>query len=68
MRINLKSLLIPLLLFLMPCILETKAQLEEKMAAEVRIKNASTEKELKLFYSNGEIELVFWNKKDILLK
>lgn len=68
MRINLKSLLIPLLLFLTPCILEAKAQFEEKMAAEVRIKNASTEKELKLFYSNGEIELVFWNKKDILLK
>ena len=68
MRINLKSLLIPLLLFLMPCILETKAQFEEKMAAEVRIKNASTEKELYLFYSYGEIELVFWNKKDILLK
>ncbi|MBO5965014.1 MAG: hypothetical protein J6P96_03850, partial [Bacteroidaceae bacterium] len=68
MRINLKSLLIPLLLFLTPCILEAKAQFEEKMAAEVRIKNASTEKELKLFYSYGEIELVFWNKKDILLK
>lgn len=68
MRINLKSLLIPLLLFLTPCILEAKTQFEEKMAAEVRIKNASTEKELKLFYSNGEIELVFWNKKDILLK
>lgn len=68
MRINLKSLLIPLLLFLTPCILETKAQFEEKMAAEVRIKNASTEKELYLFYSYGEIELVFWNKKDILLK
>lgn len=68
MKINLKSLLIPLLLFLTPCILEAKAQFEEKMAAEVRIKNASTEKELKLFYSNGEIELVFWNKKDILLK
>ena len=68
MRINLKSLLIPLLLFLTPCILEAKAQFKEKMAAEVRIKNASTEKELKLFYSNGEIELVFWNKKDILLK
>lgn len=68
MRINLKSLLIPFLLFLTPCILEAKTQFEEKMAAEVRIKNASTEKELKLFYSNGEIELVFWNKKDILLK
>ena len=68
MRINLKSLLIPLLLFLTPCILEAKAQFEEKMAAEVRIKNASTEKELYLFYSYGEIELVFWNKKDILLK
>ena len=68
MRINLKSLLIPLLLFLTPCILEAKTQFEEKMAAEVRIKNASTEKELKLYYSYGEIELVFWNKKDILLK
>lgn len=68
MRINLKSLLIPLLLFLTPCILETKAQFEEKMAAEVRIKNASTEKELYLYYLYGEIELVFWNKKDILLK
>ena len=68
MRTNLKSLLIPLLLFLTPCILEAKTQFEEKMAAEVRIKNASTEKELKLYYSYGEIELVFWNKKDILLK
>lgn len=68
MRINLKSLLIPLLLFLTPCILEAKTQFEEKMAAEVRIKNASTEKELYLSYSYGEIELVFWNKKDILLK
>lgn len=68
MRINLKSLLIPFLLFLTPCILETKAQFEEKMAAEVRIKNASTEKELYLSYLYGEIELVFWNKKDILLK
>ena len=68
MRINLKSLLIPFLLFLTPCILETKAQFEEKMAAEVRIKNASTEKELYISYLYGEIELVFWNKKDILLK
>lgn len=68
MRINLKFLLIPFLLFLTPCILEAKAQFEEKMAAEVRIKNASTEKELYLSYLYGEIELVFWNKKDILLK
>jgi hypothetical protein len=68
MKINLKSLLIPLLLFLTPCILEAKAQFEEKMAAEVRIKNASTEKELYISYLYGEIELVFWNKKDILLK
>lgn len=68
MRINLKSLLIPFLLFLTPCILEAKAQFEEKMAAEVRIKNASTEKELYISYLYGEIELVFWNKKDILLK
>lgn len=69
MRNIIKSILLALLVLLSPNFIHASKQaLMAKKSGEIRIKDVSPHKTLTLIYNYGEMELVFWDKNEILLK
>lgn len=69
MRNIIKSILLTLLVLLSPNFIHASKQaLMAKKSGEIRIKDVSPHKTLTLIYNYGEMELVFWDKNEILLK
>lgn len=69
MRTNIRYILLAMLLALVPTMLMAGREVQKaNRSGEMRIDNVSTEKELRIEYSNGDVELLFWNKDYILLK
>lgn len=69
MRNIIKSILLTLLVLLSPNFIHASKQaLMAKKSGEIRIKDVSPHKTLTLIYNYGEMELVFWDKKEIVLK
>ena len=69
MRNIIKSILLALLVLLSPNFIHASKQaLMAKKSGEIRIKDVSPHKTLTLIYNYGEMEIVFWDKKEIVLK
>lgn len=69
MRNIIKSILLALLVLLSPNFIHASKQaLMAKKSGEIRIKDVSPHKTLTLRYNYGEMELVFWDKNEIVLK
>ena len=69
MRNIIKSILLALLVLLSPNFIHASKQAKmAKKSGEIRIKDVSPHKTLNLNYNYGEMELVFWDKKEIVLK
>lgn len=69
MRNIIKSILLALLVLLSPNFIHASKQaLMAKKSGEIRIKDVSPHKTLTLRYNYGEMEIVFWDKKEIVLK
>lgn len=69
MRTNIRYILLAMLLALVPTMLMAGREVQKaNRSGEMRIDNVSTKKELRIEYSNGDVELLFWNKDYILLK
>lgn len=69
MRNIIKSILLTLLVLLSPNFIHASKQvMMAKKSGEIRIKDVSPHKTLTLRYNYGEMELVFWDKNEIVLK
>ena len=69
MRTNIRYILLAMLLALVPTMLMAGREVNSaQMSGEICIDNVSTAKELHISYMYGEVELVFWNKNEIMLK
>ena len=69
MRTNIRYILLAMLLALVPTMLMAGREVNSaQMSGEITIDNVSTAKELHISYMYGEVELVFWNKNEIMLK
>lgn len=69
MRNIIKSILLALLVLLSPNFIHASKQAKmAKKSGEIRIKDVSPHKTLNLNYNYGEMELVFWDKNEIVLK
>ena len=69
MRNIIKSILLALLVLLSPNFIHASKQAQmAKKSGEIRIKDVSPHKTLRLIYNYGEMELVFWDKNEIVLK
>lgn len=69
MRNIIKSILLALLVLLSPNFIHASKQAKmAKKSGEIRIKDVSHHKGLNLNYNYGEMELVFWDKNEIVLK
>lgn len=69
MKTHIRSILLTMLLALVPTMLLAGREVHKAhRSGEIRIDNVSATKELRIRYSNGDVDLLFWNKDYILLK
>ena len=68
MRTYIKYFFLLVCLFLHSTMLMASKEIQKAhMSGEIRIDNVSATKELRIEYSNGDVDLFFWNKDYILL-
>ena len=69
MKTYIKFILLTVVLALVPTMLMAGREVHKAhRSGEIRIDNVSATKELRIRYSNGDVDLLFWNKDYILLK